>query len=233
LLKANADVVDRARTQVGNLAHALKTPLSVITNEADVQGDEFARKVSEQAGIMRDQVDLYLDRARRAARAHALGAVTDVSDTLRGIVRTLERINVDKPIEARVHCPADLRFMGERQDFEEMVGNLLDNAFKWASSRVLISARHAAQARQSGRTVMLLTVEDDGPGLPADRREYVLKRGRRLDETKPGSGLGLSIVAEIAAMYDGHLSLSDSSEGGLKITLTLPAARGRGFQGTT
>lgn len=227
LLTTNADVVERARTQVGNLAHALKTPLSVITNEADTHDDEFALKVAEQAGVMRDQIELYLDRARRAARAHALGSLTDVRTTLEGLVRTLDRINADRAITTELRCAADLRFLGEQQDLEEMVGNLLDNAYKWARARISIRVEAAALPADTGRARMVLVVEDDGPGLPQDRREIALQRGRRLDETKPGSGLGLSIVAETAAMYNGSIALDRSPRGGLKVMLTLPASPAR------
>jgi signal transduction histidine kinase len=224
LLKSNEEIVERARTQVGNLAHALKTPLSVITNEADTNSGEFAHKVSEQADVMRDQISLYLDRARRAARAHVLGSLSDVESTLDGLVRTLKRINADKNIAADVKCVSGLRFSGERQDLEEMVGNLLDNAFKWADGWVGVAATLEPSPDDVGREMLTIIVDDDGPGLAPERRADALRRGRRLDETKPGSGLGLSIVSEIAAMYGGGVSLGVSAVGGLRVELMLPAA---------
>ncbi|PZF77749.1 sensor histidine kinase [Aestuariivirga litoralis] len=221
LIQSNAEIVERARTQVGNLAHALKTPLSVLTNEAAGQETPLAAKVAEQAGLMRDQVNLYLDRARRAARAQGLGAVTEVKPVLDALARTLERINRDKGVTVTVDCPDGLRFRGERQDLEEMVGNLLDNACKWAAGRVSVAAR--LQAATAGRSLLAIAVEDDGPGLPAEKRAEALKRGQRMDETKPGSGLGLSIVRETAAMYAGSVQLDDAALGGLRVLLTLPA----------
>lgn len=223
LIQSNVEIVERARTQVGNLAHALKTPLSVLTNEAARQDDPLAQKVREQTELMRGHVSLYLDRARRAARAQGVGQMTDVKPVLDALARTLERINRDKGVSITVSCPEALRFRGERQDLEEMVGNLLDNACKWAVARVSLSAAPAAESA-AGRSFLSLVVEDDGPGLPAEKRAEALKRGRRLDETKPGSGLGLSIVSETAAMYGGSVALEDAALGGLRVRLTLPAA---------
>ncbi|MCA3561480.1 MAG: sensor histidine kinase [Aestuariivirga sp.] len=222
LIQSNAEIVERARTQVGNLAHALKTPLSVLTNEASGQGTTLAAKVTEQAGLMRDQVNLYLDRARRAARARGLGAVTEVKPVLDALARTLERINRDKGVSVTVDCPDGLRFRGERQDLEEMVGNLMDNACKWAAKRVVVSAR--PQGAASGRGRLSITVEDDGPGLPPGQRAAALQRGQRLDETKPGSGLGLAIVRETAGMYGGGVQLEDAALGGLRAVVMLPSA---------
>jgi signal transduction histidine kinase len=222
LIQSNVEIVERARTQVGNLAHALKTPLSVLTNEAARQDDPLAQKVREQTELMRDHVSLYLDRARRAARAQGIGQVTDVKPVLDALARTLERIHRERGIAIIVTCPDSLRFRGERQDLEEMVGNLLDNACKWAQARVSLSAAPAAEG--AGRSFLGIVVEDDGPGLPADKRAEALKRGRRLDETKPGSGLGLSIVSETAAMYGGSVALEDAALGGLRVRLVLPAS---------
>ena len=222
LIQSNAEIVERARTQVGNLAHALKTPLSVLTNEAAGQETPLAAKVTEQTGLMRDQVSLYLDRARRAARAQGLGAVTDVKPVLEALARTLERINRDKAVTVTVDCAEALKFRGERQDLEEMVGNLMDNACKWAAARVTVSARPAPSA--AGRSLLVIAVEDDGPGLPPELRSQALKRGQRLDETKPGSGLGLAIVRETAAMYNGDVQLDEASLGGLRASLTLGSA---------
>jgi signal transduction histidine kinase len=224
LIHSNIEIVERARTQVGNLAHALKTPLSVLTNEASAQDGPLASKVREQAELMRGQVNLYLDRARRAARAQGIGAVTEVRPVLDALARTLERINRDKPLSIEVDCAGGLRFRGERQDLEEMVGNLLDNACKWAAGRVTLAGIPAPEAGTAGRTFLVITVEDDGPGLPEGQRARALKRGQRLDETKPGSGLGLSIVAETAAMYNGSVQLGHASLGGLRAVLTLPSA---------
>ena len=153
LIQSNVEIVERARTQVGNLAHALKTPLSVLTNEAAAQEGPLAAKVREQAELMRNQVSLYLDRARRAARAQGMGAVTEVKPVLEALARTLERINRDKAVSIKVDCPDGLKFRGERQDLEEMVGNLLDNGCKWAAGRVALSAAPAAEPGYSGPDV--------------------------------------------------------------------------------
>ncbi|MCI4680534.1 sensor histidine kinase [Rhodoblastus acidophilus] len=220
LIAANREIVERARIQVGNLAHALKTPLSVIVNEADAEDSALARKVSEQAEVMRDQVKFYLDRARAATRARAIGASADPAAALAGMARAFAKIYPG--IELKVDCPPNLRFRGEGQDFDDMAGNLIDNACKWARG----AARVAAEPLASGggdRAFFRLTIDDDGPGLPADRREEALRRGQRLDESKPGSGLGLAIVSDLAAAYGGRLELSDSPLGGLRAVLILPA----------
>lgn len=223
LIQSNQDIVDRARTQVGNLAHALKTPLAVITNESREDTSPFGAKVSRQAEIMRDQVNHYLERARMVARAGAIGHVCDVAPVLEGLQRTLERIYRDKGVAVEVESPADLRFQGEKQDLEEMLGNLMDNACKWASSRTRVVVTAPPPAR-GARARLMIVVEDDGPGLTDEQRAKIGKRGMRLDETKPGSGLGLSIVTDLATSYGGKLALARADLGGLSATLDLPAA---------
>ena len=219
LLDANSEILERARTQVGNLAHALKTPLSVIVNEADNSEDDLSVRVREQADIMRDQVEYYLNRARAAALAGTLGSATEVRPVIAGLVRTFEKIYRDRRLLIE-DVPSDgLRFRGERQDLEEMVGNLVDNACKWAAGRVRVEA---ALERAGDRFVLSVAVDDDGPGLPEDRRTEAVRRGRRLDETKPGSGLGLSIVSDLAGIYGGHLSLGAAPLGGARAVLRLP-----------
>ena len=229
LMQSNQDIIERARTQVGNLAHALKTPLAVITNEARDDQSPFARKVAEQAGIMRDQVTNYLDRARMAARVDTIGRVAEVRPVVDGLQRALERIYREKGVAIRVDCAGDVRFQGEKQDLEEMLGNLVDNACKWSRSTVYVSASvagpktvEAAGADRGPR--LAITVEDDGAGLSAEQRNCLGKRGLRLDETKPGSGLGLSIVADLAHTYRGTFALDASPHGGLCVRLELPAA---------
>lgn len=221
LLDTNREILARARTQVGNLAHALKTPLSVIVNEADGQSSEMPGRVREQAAIMRQQVEYYLNRARAAALAGTLGAVTEVEPVLKALARTFAKIYRERVLNIEVEAAPDLQFGGERQDLEEMVGNLIDNACKWAVSRVVIRAE---RAESEGRPVLRIIVEDDGPGLPVAAREEVLTRGRRLDETKPGSGLGLSIVSDLASDYQGRVELGEAAGGGLRAELELRAA---------
>jgi signal transduction histidine kinase len=219
LLETNREILERARTQVGNLAHALKTPLSVIVNEVDHAPTELAGKVREQAALMRDQVDYYLNRARAAALAGTLGALTEVAPVVDGLSRTFGKIHMGRQLAIEDRVAPGARFRGEGQDLEEMVGNLVDNACKWATSRVVIAAEVVAR---DGVASLEVTVDDDGPGLPEPAREEVLRRGRRLDETKPGSGLGLSIVADLAGLYRGHLHLEASPLGGLRAVLVLP-----------
>jgi signal transduction histidine kinase len=226
LIEANREIVERARTHVGNLAHALKTPLSVIMNEATARGDDpLAVKVREQANVMRDQVQRHLERARIAARATVVGTVTEVAPVVTSLARSMEKIHRDRGIAIDIDAPRETRFLGERQDLEEMVGNLVDNACKWAQSRVAVEVMPArADSAQAGHTLRVV-VDDDGPGLTVAQREQVQgRRGNRLDETKPGSGLGLSIVVDLAALYGGALTLGTAPIGGLRAELVLPAA---------
>lgn len=222
LISANRDILERARTQVGNLAHALKTPLSVIVNEADAAPSPLAEKVAEQARIMRDQISFYLDRARAAARGGALGAATPVAPCVEALLRAFTKIYGDRGIVFSGDIGQEARFLGERQDLEEMIGNLLDNAGKWAKSAVSIAVVVEPAPAGSNRGRLLVTIDDDGPGLAPHLRTQAVERGRRLDETKPGSGLGLSIVVDLAAAYGGVLSLDDSPGGGLRAQLRLP-----------
>ena len=211
------DVVARARTHVGNLAHALKTPLSVLSNEAERSEGTLAETVSRQTDAMARRVDHYLVRARTAASAGRIGARTDVEPILDDLGRTLQRIHASRGVTIDIDCPGDLVFRGDQQDLEEIIGNLLDNACKWASRNIRV---HATPEGASFR----LAIEDDGPGLPADDRNRAFTRGDRLDETVPGSGLGLSIVREIAELYGGGAELGASELGGLKVEIVLPAA---------
>jgi signal transduction histidine kinase len=227
LIDANREIVQRARTHVGNLAHALKTPLSVMMNEAAARGDDaLAAKVREQIGIMRDQVSRHLERARLAARLTVVGTVTDVQPVVTALARTMEKIHHGRGIAIDVEAPTGARFRGERQDLEEMVGNLVDNACKWARSRVTVEVVPERPDEVNGVPLVRLLIDDDGPGLtPAEREEVqAARRGRRLDETKPGSGLGLSIVVELAGLYGGGLALGTAPIGGLRAELVLPAA---------
>jgi signal transduction histidine kinase len=219
LIQSNREIVDRARTHVGNLAHALKTPLSVISNEARAHEGPLASKVIEQAEIMRTQITHHLDRARVAARSSAIGDVTDVAGVLQALKRTVDRIYEERGVDVEIASSPGLKFQGEKQDFEEMVGNLLDNACKWARSQVRAEAR-----RGDGAARFFVIVDDDGPGLTEAELAKVGKRGQRLDESKPGSGLGLSIVAELAHLYKGRFELEPSPKGGLRARLELPAA---------
>ena len=220
LIDTNREILERARTQVGNLAHALKTPLSVMQNEAESASGPLSQTVRHQTAVMRDQVQYYLDRARAAALSGALGGATEIAPSLDALIRTFRRIAQDRDIDATHDVAASLRFRGEKQDLEEMLGNLLDNAFKWTRTRVRVGLAPAGDAPE-GRLALL--IDDDGPGLPEEAMAEVLKRGRRLDEATPGSGLGLSIVEDLAKLYGGGLSLEHSPLGGLRARLVLPA----------
>jgi signal transduction histidine kinase len=225
LIDANREIVDRARTHAGNLAHALKTPISVMMNEAATHAeDPLAAKVLEQTEIMRDQVTRHLERARLAARVAVIGTITEVRPVVSALARTMEKIHAGRGIAIDLDAPEDARFRGERQDLEEMVGNLVDNACKWAQSRVAIEVSAERPDATGDRRFVRIVVDDDGPGLTPQEREQVARRGRRLDETKPGSGLGLSIVLELASLYGGGLTLGTAPIGGLRAELVLPGA---------
>ncbi|MEZ6028148.1 MAG: ATP-binding protein [Hyphomonadaceae bacterium] len=216
LIAHNRKVVERARTHVGNLAHALKTPLAVLKNEAR-GSDKLSDLVRRQTEAMTSNVTHYLKRAQAAAQAEVLGARTDVREPVEGIARMLERLHRDKGIAIEVEVDPKAIFRGERGDFDELIGNLLENAAKWCKSRVNVTVTRD----DDGLQVM---VDDDGPGLPPEHRAKALERGKRLDESEPGTGLGLSIVTELADIYGGRLHLEDSPIGGLRARLELPAA---------
>jgi signal transduction histidine kinase len=219
VLARNAEVVERARTQAGNLAHALKTPLSVLANAADGKDDALARLVAAQVEMARRQVDYHLARAQAAAAVRLPGARTPLNPVVDGLVRTMRRIHAGRDLDLAVQpMPASLAFRGEAQDLQEMLGNLLDNACKWASRRVEIDA-----GIEQGQLV--IRVDDDGKGIAAEQREAMLRRGVRADQQVPGSGLGLAIVDDLARMYGGQVVLADSPLGGARAVLTLPAAQ--------
>jgi signal transduction histidine kinase len=193
-----------------------------MMNEAS-GSEPLAAKVREQTAIMRDQVTHHLERARlAAARVATIGTVTDVRGVVMALARSMEKIHHHRGIAIDVDAPEGVRFRGERQDLEEMVGNLVDNACKWAQSRVAIEVI-ASEPASDGRGRVRIIVDDDGPGLSAAEREQVARRGRRLDESKPGSGLGLSIVVELASLYGAVLTLGTAPIGGLRAELALPA----------
>lgn len=224
LLESNRKIVERARTHVGNLAHALKTPLSVLLNEATGRDDASAEKVREQVSIMHDQVQHHLERARLAARVAVVGTVSEVSPVVTGLARTMSKIHRDRGLMIETRLMDEVKFGGEQQDFEEMMGNLVDNACKWANSRVEIEVFAAQLPDDASRAFFHVLIDDDGPGLPPEVREQIPIRGRKLDESKPGSGLGLSIVMDLAVLYGGKLTLGNAPLGGLRAELVLPAA---------
>lgn len=221
LLDHSRDVVERARTHVGNLAHALKTPLTVLGNEARGADGPLADMVERQTGLMSEQVAHHLRRARAAANARAIGARTPVEEVLDDLGRTLQKIYARQGKTLEWSCEPGLTFRGERQDLDDLAGNLMDNACKWAARDVFVRA----ELEEGG--LWRLSVDDDGPGLTEEERAQVLARGVRLDEQAPGAGLGLAIVSDLARAYDGRLDLTRSAHGGLRAELTLPGGRRR------
>ena len=218
LVAHNQEVVERQRTHVGNLAHALKTPLSVMLTEAASDPGPLAELVARQAETMRTQVDHHLRRARTAARAQGSRDRSAVAPAFEELARTLERIFEEKRVMVDWTAEEDLAFQGERQDLLEIAGNVMENACKWCRRAVYAAAEPISDDR------LRLVIEDDGPGLPPDRRDEVLKRGARLDESAPGSGLGLSIVDELVRAYAGKIELGESPHGGLRFAIELPRA---------
>lgn len=228
LIDNNRRVVDRARMQVGNLAHSLKTPIAVLLNESRQMAPDQARLVDEQATAMQNQVQHYLDRARIAAQQNSVLVRTDTTRTLQRLVRVMERLNRD--LSYTLQMPTQVPDLAmEQHDVEELLGNVLENAGKWAGDSVRVSVETATcvgtmSAEQQTQDWVDICVEDDGPGMPDDQIAQAMKRGRRLDETKPGTGLGLSIIKEIAGEYKGSVTLDRSPMGGLRVRLRLPVA---------
>lgn len=222
LIESNRRIVERSRTQVGNLAHSLKTPLAVLMNEGRAIGGEKGRLIGDQAVAMQKQLDHYLQRARVAAQRDSLVFRTPVNALLQRMARVVGKLNPDT--ELRLSLPEEeLIFAGEREDLEEITGNLLENAMKWARSRVVLSAR-PLHGDDLGGGRFEIAIEDDGPGIPEDKAREALKRGRRLDESKPGTGLGLAIVSDLVEEYGGELTLARSDLGGLKAAVCLRIA---------
>ncbi len=217
LLDHNKVMVDRARTHVGNLAHALKTPLSVLASEAGSDKGPSRDVLKHEVESIRRQVDHHLARAHTAASGRTLGVRTPVVPAVQALKRALDRIYAGRSIAISIDAVDAAVFRGQRQDLDEVLGNLMENGCKWARSRVSVTV-----TLEDERTV--LTIDDDGRGLDPVRRTQVLERGMRLDETAPGSGLGLAIVRDIVTAYGGKFHLDESPLGGLRATVALPAA---------
>jgi signal transduction histidine kinase len=218
VLAENADMVRRARTQAGNLAHAVHTPLSILANAAGDDAAPLAQLVREQVATARRQVDYHLARARAAAAVRATGLRTPVLAPLQTLLRTMQRLHADRQLAFQLAPQAqDGAFRGEAQDLYELLGNLIDNAGKWARTRVVVDVRHEGAQ-------LCFTVDDDGPGIPEALRERMFERGVQLDEQRPGSGLGLDIVSALAHTYGGSVQALASPLGGARLRLCLPAA---------
>jgi len=220
LLEHRERVVKRALATAGDLAHGLKTPLAVLAQEAEraeAAGHvELGAAITQQIERMRRQVDYHLAHARAAASGATPGARCSVLASVEGLSRTLLRLHADRGLEIVLKVSAEHSVRAQREDLDEMLGNLLDNACKWAKARVVVES-----SQTDG--VILMTVDDDGPGLAASMRESVLQRGVRVDEASPGSGLGLAIVRDLVELYGGSISLEASPAGGLRARLQLPA----------
>lgn len=218
VLLENADMVQRARTQAGNLAHAVHTPLSILANAAAQEHGPLALLVQEQVATARRQVDYHLARARAAAAVRATGLRTPVLPPLRALLRTMQRLHAGRDLSFELAPQAqDAAFRGEEQDLYELLGNLIDNAGKSARERVVVDVQ-----RVDGQ--LCFTVDDDGPGIPEAERERMFERGVQLDEQRHGSGLGLDIVRALAETYGGSVQALASPLGGARLRLCLPAA---------
>ncbi|QDP20582.1 sensor histidine kinase [Sphingomonas xanthus] len=218
LLSHSEAQAEEARRHAGNLAHALKTPLTVITNAATAHAQDLNDTVIREAGVMRRQVDHHLARARAIGRRASAQARAKVWDSVHAVERAVSTLYGSVTIDTAGDKVAQVRV--ERQDLDEMVGNLVENAAKYGHGRVFVTV----EAPSDGRVAVL--VEDDGPGISPEQRQELFKRGMRLDTTgKPGTGLGLAIVRDVAEIYGGTVELGESEDlGGLLVTLSLPEA---------
>jgi signal transduction histidine kinase len=222
LLDHREEIVRRAQAKAGDLAHGLKTPLAVLSQEAErvraAGQPEMAATIGQQVERMRRQVEYQLAHARAAASGATPGARCEVRASAEGLIRTLMRLYADRGITIHLDPGPEHSVQVQREDLEEMLGNLLDNACKWAKSGIMVASSANAGS-------ILITVDDDGPGLDPAKRDLVLQRGVRADEAAPGSGLGLAIVRDLAELYGGSIALDSSPTGGLRARLQLPACR--------
>lgn len=217
LLDHNETLLKRARNQLSDLAHSVKNPLTVIRNEARSLPGKQGQLILDQSHVMANSIDHYLSRARIYGKQDAIGYRTSVKSVMGDLSYAVEHIHKDRNIHIELQCVEDKWFRGEAQDLEEMVGNLIDNACKWAKSRVVVSC-------ESLEGKLALTIEDDGPGIAEEEIKTITRRGKRLDETTPGHGHGLGITEDIAMLYGGSLNFGRSEMGGLQAKLILPSA---------
>lgn len=214
VLDKDAELIERARRHIGNLAHGLKTPLAVIATETTEAPD--VKLLKEQVHVMRRLIEHHLGRASAVAGAgERLGVSTPVGPTASNIVSILQKVFAEKDFVIEVDIDARIAFRGHREDLEEILGNLIENACKWATSRIRVSAIQDTK----GLTLM---VEDDGPGMPEEQTIEASRRGKRFDEVAPGWGLGLSIVSDLIEVNGGEISFSSSPLGGLLVCVELP-----------
>ncbi|HEY0147878.1 MAG TPA: ATP-binding protein [Allosphingosinicella sp.] len=214
LLAHNEKQAEEARTHAGNLAHALKTPLTVITNAATAQAPDLADTVCREATTMRRQVDHHLARARAIGRRSSALARAEVWPSLESVERAVSRLYENATVDLAGDKSASVRV--ERQDLDEMLGNLIENAAKYGGGRVFVTVATTPEC-------VVIEVEDDGTGIPEAERSSIFDRGARLDTGKPGTGLGLAIVRDVAEIYGGSIQLEESEDlGGLMARLKLP-----------
>jgi signal transduction histidine kinase len=220
LLEHRAQAVKRAVAKAGDLAHGLKTPLALLAREAECASaagqTELADAIAQQVERMRRQIDYHLAHARAAASGATLGTRTTIRESADALARTLLRLHAERPIAIDVLVSPSHSVRVQREDLDELLGNLLDNACKWTATRIIVDSVASASH-------IIITVDDDGGGLPVDLRQAVIERGVRADQQAAGSGLGLAIVRDLAEVYDGSIRLDDSPLGGLRATLTLPS----------
>jgi signal transduction histidine kinase len=220
LLDTREQAIARAVGKAGDLAHGLKTPLAILVQDADradaAGQTELASSIRQQASRMQRQIDYHLAHARAAASGSAPGTRSVVLEAAEGLRRALLRLHAGRGIDIDIRVPEDCSVTVQREDLDEMLGNLLDNGCKWARSRVVLSA-------SAGAGAVDITIDDDGNGLAEGMRDAVLQRGVRADEAAPGSGLGLAIVRDLAELYGGSIALAASEKGGLRARLTLPS----------
>ncbi|HET7816277.1 MAG TPA: ATP-binding protein [Sphingomicrobium sp.] len=215
LLAHSEEQAEEARRHAGNLAHALKTPLTVITNAATAEAPDLADTVCREATVMRRQVDHHLARARAIGRRASAQARATVWDSVEAVQRAVDRLYENVTVDIAGDRAAQVRV--ERQDLDEMIGNLVENAAKYGGGRVFVTV----EPRDGSVDIL---VEDDGAGIPEREREAIFQRGARLDTDKPGTGLGLAIVRDVAEIYGGQVTLEESEDlGGLLARLRLPA----------
>lgn len=219
LLNERERRVERALAKAGDLAHGLKTPLAVLAHEAQqvraAGHEQLASEIDQQIDRMRRQIDYHLARARSVASSASPGARASIAVSAEGIARVLERLQSERGMVIEIDVPASQAFSGQREDLDEMLGNLLDNACKWARAGVKLTCS------KEGEQVVII-VDDDGPGIEPSMREAIMQRGVRADEAAAGSGLGLAIVRDIAEIYRGSISLEASPMGGARARLSLP-----------
>jgi signal transduction histidine kinase len=231
LLEHREQAIRRAIAKSGDLAHGLKTPLAILAQEAGraraAGQHEIAAAIDQQLERMRRQVDYHLAHARAVASGAASGALASVRQSAEGLARALLRVHAERSIVVDVQVSQDVFVRAQREDLDEMLGNLMDNACKWARATVIVSIVATEEdpgAPSAAPDFVTIMVDDDGSGILPTLREAVLQRGVRTDEAAPGSGLGLAIVSDLAELYGGAVTLEASPQGGARAALSLPRA---------